>query len=288
MDNIFITKNDLSILEKAIQLVKINEPTNKREAFCKNYVILRFILYYLDNIYTRIFVISGYHDNSFEADIYYQYLLIFKELTELSNNLNNLDNLIALFYTQRFQWKQPDLEPLKTELNGTFEDIEGKLNTYHETLQNRIIEFRTNLGPLQDIYIVAEPMAEPMAVAEPAAEVAPIVQEEEAPRVVTPPTSPVRQIVRPPVRRPTRGFVVGPSIAIKRKTMRQINNKRKTMNNNSNSNNRNNNNLRNTKRQRPNNRLGLFNSWLQPIHAHQNGGSKRGRLTRKQKRSTRL
>jgi len=280
MDNIFITKNDLSILEKAIQLVKINEPTNEREAFCKNYVILRFILYYLDNIYTRIFVISGYHDNSFEEDIYYQYLLIFKELTELSNNLNNLDNLIALFNTQRFQWKQPDLEPLKSQLNGTFENIEAQLNTYHETLQNKIKAIRTNLGPLQDIYIMAEPMAE----------VTPIVQEAPLiPRVVTPPVSPVRpiapvrQIVRPRIRRPTRGFVVDPSIAIKRKTMRQINNKRKTMNNNNS-----NNNLRNTKRLRANSRLGLFNSWLQLPHEHRNGGSKRGRLTRKQKRSTRL
>ena len=77
-DNIYITKKDLTSLRK--ELVEV--PVLDSEI----YYSYRFLFYYLDEIYTRIFLLAGEHE-TYQDDLHFVYLKILAELFNIFDNI---------------------------------------------------------------------------------------------------------------------------------------------------------------------------------------------------------
>ena len=109
--------------------------------------IKKFILFYLDSLYSRLFSLKQYSnggdDNdypSFDENIYEQYLIIYKELISIDLFLetSNLKELKAIYNKKRYQWKRADLKPYMEELNGGLNEVDDKLHKYYEELHQRV------------------------------------------------------------------------------------------------------------------------------------------------------
>ena len=109
--------------------------------------IKKFILSYLDSLYTRLFSLKQYSnggdDNdypSFDENIYEQYLIIYKELISIDLFLetSNLKELRAIYNKKRYEWKGADLKPYMRELNGGLNEVDDKLHKYYEELHKRV------------------------------------------------------------------------------------------------------------------------------------------------------
>jgi hypothetical protein len=77
-DNIYITQTQLdSLVNELVELPQSNDEI---------YYCYRFIFYYLDEIYTRIFLLAGQHE-TYQDDLHYVYLKLVAELFNIYDNI---------------------------------------------------------------------------------------------------------------------------------------------------------------------------------------------------------
>jgi len=149
---IIITNEHAEILHTKLNLIKdkpIDSFNEEEKVFYK-----RFLIYYLDELFTRIFTLEGsitYNNNKkaeFNYDLYIEFLHIYVELYNLEDIYRNKklpNELYNLYYINRYKYTSFYLEhefPLDRYLNKdtiNFNEITTRIYAKHENVRRCII-----------------------------------------------------------------------------------------------------------------------------------------------------
>jgi hypothetical protein len=133
IDNYYVSSNEFYILEKGLKELK-NDSLSRL-------VFLRFLIYYIDEIFSNIQALSDYDDNTFQDDLYIEHLRIYADLFNIQTYIQRQYKIIDVYFKNRKKWSVNYLEAFQTKLRGSFvEMIEKKLLPYHDRLRERIVE----------------------------------------------------------------------------------------------------------------------------------------------------
>ena len=161
INNIYITNNDIKIIINGIYKIhysKIKAKNNLQQEIL-HYIYVRFLIYYLDEIYTRLFSLSG-DNETYDEDLYYQYLRIKAELHNINyytyengiKNYHGIFTLVKIYEKDRYKWTATYLEEfmpeLRTDKKGLIHVYELLLNDHnklHENFERSIILFAKKL-----------------------------------------------------------------------------------------------------------------------------------------------
>jgi hypothetical protein len=132
------------IIVKKEQLEPLRDGLNKPETKEEKYISLRFILYYLDELYTGIFAITA---EERDDDLYLSYLYLQAQVYNLQDKLydsgnftlSNINEILDIFFNQRQKWTPYYLENFNTSLRGSYEDIEKRINSKISELKERVV-----------------------------------------------------------------------------------------------------------------------------------------------------
>ena len=124
------------------------------------YIYTRFLIFYLDDIYTRLFSLSG-DNEEYDEDIYFQYLRIRAELDNINHytykdgnkTYHGIFTLLQIYEKNRYKWKGNYLEDfisgLRTEgkgLQNVYERLLKQHNALHSNFQKTIMLTKKIIG----------------------------------------------------------------------------------------------------------------------------------------------
>jgi hypothetical protein len=154
INDIFITKNDIKLIINSIYNIHFNKIEVKEDdKKMVEYIYTRFLIYYLDDIYTRLFSLSG-DNEEYDEDIYYQYLRIRAELHNINHytykdgnkDYHGIFTIVKIYEKDRYKWKVSYLEDfipsLRTEgkgLQNVYERLLKEHNTLHSNFKRSIM-----------------------------------------------------------------------------------------------------------------------------------------------------
>ena len=141
VNNTIIIREQKPLLEELLN--SIDSITTKED---KN-VVLRFLLYYLDELYTGIFSISG-NAKDRDDDTYLNYLYIQAQVFNIQMylykdetfSLKHIKSIEDMFFTDRYKWRPLYIENFSVRLRGTYSIIEHRINTRIQILKEKIIK----------------------------------------------------------------------------------------------------------------------------------------------------
>jgi len=143
INNIYVTKNDIKMIINGIYKIHFSNivPKGTKEKQMLEIINKRFIVYYLDEIYTRLFSLSGSNE-TYDEDIYYQYLSIKGELDKIKEiiiqDANDIFKLVEIHEKLRDKWNGFYLEEIKSSLRGDLTTIHKRLVDEHNNLYDII------------------------------------------------------------------------------------------------------------------------------------------------------
>ena len=141
-----ITKQNLEALKKGLEQLMTKDILDTNEI----QFVKQFYIYYLDELYTRLFTLNGmkqYKDKEKtiyddEEDLNLEYLHIITQLFEIYNNYenylrsqNNIEDIYNLYFIERYDWNSLNI---KDKLHG--KDISKGIEIIYETTRNYILE----------------------------------------------------------------------------------------------------------------------------------------------------
>jgi hypothetical protein len=133
VDKYYVSINEFYILEKGLKLLNNNT--------LSNLIFTRFLIYYIDEIYSNILALSDYDDNTFQDDLYLEHLRMYAELYNLEQYINDERKIVSIYFDLRKKWTVNYLEEFRISLRGSFEHIiESKLLPYHNRLKTKIVD----------------------------------------------------------------------------------------------------------------------------------------------------
>jgi hypothetical protein len=144
VDKYYVSINEFYILEKGLKLLK-NDTLS-------NLVFARFLIYYIDEIYSNILALSNYDDNTFQDDLYLEHLRMYAELYSLEKYMKDKETIVSIYFDLRKKWTVNYLEEFSTSLRGSFEYmIESKLLPFHNRLKEKIVDAYLNEVHLNEV-----------------------------------------------------------------------------------------------------------------------------------------
>ena len=117
------------------------------------YIYTRFLIYYLDDIYTRLFSLSG-DNEEYDEDIYFQYLRIRAELHNINHytykdgnkDYHGIFTVVKIYEKDRYKWTGnyleefiPSLRTDKKGLQNVYERLLAEHNTLHHNFKRTIM-----------------------------------------------------------------------------------------------------------------------------------------------------
>lgn len=190
INDIFITKNDIKFIINTIYNIHYNKiqleeddkkqleendtiQVKENDKDMVEYIYIRFLIYYLDDIYTRLFSLSG-DNEEYDEDIYYQYLRIRAELHNISHYTYNINGnkdyhgiftLVKIYEKNRYKWKVSYLEDfipsLRTEGKGlqyVYERLLAQHNTLHNNFKRTIMLKKLVVKPRTQLSVKTQSM----------------------------------------------------------------------------------------------------------------------------------
>ena len=161
INDIFITKDNIKMIINCIYNIHFKKIVPKKDDMQMiEYICIRFLIYYLDDIYTRLFSLSG-DNEEYDEDIYFQYLRIRAELDNINHytykdgnkTYHGIFTLVQIYEKNRYKWKGNYLEDfisgLRTEgkgLQNVYERLLKQHNALHSNFQNTIMLTKKLIG----------------------------------------------------------------------------------------------------------------------------------------------
>jgi len=141
VNNTIIIREQKPLLEELLN--SIDSITTKED----KYVVLRFLLCYLDELYTAIFSISANKEDR-DDDTYLNYLYIQAQVFNIqmylykdeSFSLKHVKSIQDIFFTDRYKWTPLYIENFILKLRGNYYDIEQRINTRIQILKEKIVK----------------------------------------------------------------------------------------------------------------------------------------------------
>ena len=140
IDNCIFTKNTITYFKDALEHIstKTYEQCNTNE----RYIFIRFIIYYLDELYSELFGLRGeiQFENGkpqFEDDLYDKYASIYYQLSYIQESFiatKKIKEIKDVYFNDRYKWKQAQLHG---ELLKTMRDL--------KSTSSRLLSFIDNM-----------------------------------------------------------------------------------------------------------------------------------------------
>jgi len=166
LDDKVVTHKEIDFFKRELKDYKTyNQLTSKEK-----YTYIRFIIFYLDELYTNLFCLEGqipYEDGKeqFEEELYNDFLYMYFQIQNIQEYFSSNINLIyKMYYENRYKWTEfyirgIDIKYIRLKNLGKFKDIYDRISSFLKEVKStkikmlKKIDHKSNILKRHSLYV---------------------------------------------------------------------------------------------------------------------------------------